>query len=106
MSFRIARPSSRILSSTRRLTALNAQLQTKSPLFSRAMASHSLPDTMEGVVINKNGGTEVLEIKTDLSVPQPKENEVLIKNEYVGVNFIDTCVVSKTISVLSFRCLY
>ena len=97
MPFRIARPTSRILSPTRRLTALNAQLQTKSPLFSRAMASQSLPDTMDGVVINKTGGTEALEFKTDLPIPQPKENEVLIKNEYVGVNYIDTYVIPKSI---------
>jgi hypothetical protein len=85
------------------LTALNDQLQTKSPFFSRAMASQSLPNTMEGVVINKTGGTDVLEFKTDLPVPQPKENEVLIKNEYVGVNYIDTCVTPKPLSILSFN---
>lgn len=61
------------------------------------MASQSIPNTMEGVIINKTGGTEVLEFKTDLPVPQPKEDEVLIKNEYVGVNYIDTYVISKTI---------
>jgi len=60
------------------------------------MASQSIPDIMEGVVINRNGGTEVLEFKTDLPVLQPKENEVLIKNEYVGVNYIDTYVTPKT----------
>lgn len=42
--------------------------------------------------MNKTGGTEVLEFKTDLPVPQPKEGEILIKNEYVGINYIDTCV--------------
>ncbi|KAL9088931.1 MAG: hypothetical protein Q9165_005988 [Trypethelium subeluteriae] len=35
---------------------------------------------MSGVIINKNGGTEVLEYKTDLPVPQPQE----------GINYIDT----------------
>jgi hypothetical protein len=88
------------------LTALNDQLQTKSPFFSRAMASQSLPNTMEGVVINKTGGTDVLEFKTDLPVPQPKENEVLIKNEYVGVNYIDTCVNPQTIIYFEFQCLF
>jgi len=97
MPFRIARSTFPVLSSARRLTALNAQLQTKSPFFSRTMASQSIPNTMEGVIINKTGGTEVLEFKTDLPVPQPKEDEVLIKNEYVGVNYIDTYVISKTI---------
>jgi len=45
---------------------------------------------MKGVQISKNGGTEVLEYKTDLSVPEPKEGEILVKNEYVGINYIDT----------------
>ncbi|KAI9677135.1 MAG: NADPH:quinone reductase [Bathelium mastoideum] len=54
------------------------------------MASIDIPKTMSGVIINKTGGTEVLEYKTDLPVPQPKEGEVLVKNDYVGVNFIDT----------------
>lgn len=92
MSFRFASSSSRILSSTRRLTALSAQLKTKAPFISRTMATQSIPKTMEGVVINKTGGTEVLEFKTDLPVPQPKEGEVLIKNDYVGVNYIDMLV--------------
>jgi len=47
---------------------------------------------MEGVIINKTGGSDVLEFKTDLPVPQPKEGEVLIKNDFVGVNYIDTFV--------------
>lgn len=50
----------------------------------------SIPSTMKGVVINKTGGTEVLEYKTDLPVPQPKQGQILVKNDYVGVNFIDT----------------
>jgi NADPH2:quinone reductase len=51
-----------------------------------------MPKTMSGIVIEANGGPEVLQWKTDLPVPELKEGEVLVKNEYVGVNFIDTCV--------------
>ena len=54
------------------------------------MASQSLPKTMKGVIIEKTGGTEVLQWKTDLPVPEPKEGQVLIKNEYIGINYIDT----------------
>lgn len=54
------------------------------------MTSVSIPKTMAGIVIEKTGGTEVLQYKTDLPVPVPKEGEVLIKNEYIGVNYIDT----------------
>jgi NADPH2:quinone reductase len=50
-----------------------------------------IPQTQEGVVINQTGGTEVLEYKTDLAVPSPKEGQVLVKNEYTGINYIDTC---------------
>lgn len=56
----------------------------------RAMAS--LPKTMKGVWIEKTGGTEVLQYKTDIPVPQPKDGEVLVKNEFIGINYIDTYV--------------
>ncbi|EKG16695.1 Alcohol dehydrogenase superfamily zinc-containing [Macrophomina phaseolina MS6] len=54
------------------------------------MASTSLPSTMKGVIIEKTGGTEVLQYKTDLPVPQPKAGEVLVKNDFIGINYIDT----------------
>lgn len=45
---------------------------------------------MRGVVIEKTGGSEVLQYKTDLPVPQPKDGQILVKNDFIGVNFIDT----------------
>jgi NADPH:quinone reductase-like Zn-dependent oxidoreductase len=45
---------------------------------------------MSGILIEATGGLDVLQWKTDLPVPELKEGEVLVKNEYVGVNFIDT----------------
>jgi len=50
----------------------------------------SLPSTMKGIVINKTGGTEVLEHKSNLPLPQPAEGEILVHNKYLGVNYIDT----------------
>jgi hypothetical protein len=47
---------------------------------------------MKGVLVEKTGGVEVLEYKTDLPVPSPKEGEVLVKNDFIGINYIDTCV--------------
>ena len=44
---------------------------------------------MKAVTISKNGGPEVLEIK-DLKLEDPKSGEVLIKNEAIGLNYIDT----------------
>ncbi|KAJ9139221.1 NAD(P)-binding protein [Coniochaeta hoffmannii] len=49
-----------------------------------------IPKTMAGIVIESTGGPEVLKYKTDLPVPELKEGEVLVRNEYIGVNFIDT----------------
>ncbi|KAF1955726.1 NAD(P)-binding protein [Byssothecium circinans] len=50
----------------------------------------SLPKTMKGVWIEKTGGTDVLQYKEDIPVPEPKDGEVLVKNEFIGINYIDT----------------
>ncbi|CZS88852.1 related to NADPH2:quinone reductase [Rhynchosporium graminicola] len=50
----------------------------------------SIPKTMKGVLIEKTGGVEVLQYKTDLPVPTPQAGEVLVKNDFIGVNYIDT----------------
>ena len=44
---------------------------------------------MKAVTITKNGGPEVLELK-DIKLGDPKSGEVLIKNEAIGLNYIDT----------------
>jgi NADPH2:quinone reductase len=44
---------------------------------------------MKAVIINKTGGPEVLELK-DIQLEDPKSDEVLIKNEAIGLNYIDT----------------
>ena len=44
---------------------------------------------MKAVIISKNGGPEVLEIK-DIKLEDPKSGEVLIRNKAIGLNYIDT----------------
>ena len=44
---------------------------------------------MKTVIISKNGGPEVLELK-EIKLGEPKSGEVLIKNEAIGLNYIDT----------------
>ena len=44
---------------------------------------------MKSVVISKNGGPEVLELK-NVTLDKPGAKEVLIKNEAIGLNYIDT----------------
>lgn len=51
-----------------------------------------MASTMKGVLIEKTGGVEVLQYKTNLPIPTPKEGQVLIKNEFIGINYIDTYV--------------
>jgi NADPH:quinone reductase len=53
------------------------------------MATSDVPKTMHAILIEKTGGTEVLQYK-EIPTPVPKANQVLIKNEFLGVNFIDT----------------
>jgi hypothetical protein len=79
------------LRSTPRLIQIHSQLSPTSfkPTALRTMAT-SIPKTMKGVLIEKTGGVEVLEYKTDLPVPSPQEGEVLVKNDFIGINYIDT----------------
>ncbi|OTA96909.1 hypothetical protein M434DRAFT_8355 [Hypoxylon sp. CO27-5] len=50
----------------------------------------SVPSTQKGVIIEKTGGVEVLQHKSDLPVAALVEGQILVKNDYIGVNFIDT----------------
>ncbi len=43
---------------------------------------------MKAIQIKQTGGPEVMEL-VDLSVPQPKPNEAVVKIQAIGVNFID-----------------
>lgn len=45
---------------------------------------------MKAVLIEKTGGIDVLQYKTDVPVPEPKDGEVLVKNNFIGINYIDT----------------
>lgn len=49
-----------------------------------------VPKTMSGILIEAPGDAHVMKWKTDLMVPDLGEGQILVKNEWVGVNFIDT----------------
>jgi len=49
----------------------------------------SLPKTIKAIGIKKNGDLDVIEELT-LPFPEAKENELVVKVEYGGVNYIDT----------------
>ena len=43
---------------------------------------------MKAIILKKNGGTEVLELK-EIQLNKPKKNEVLIEHVAIGLNYID-----------------
>ncbi|KAK2594773.1 hypothetical protein QQS21_007520 [Conoideocrella luteorostrata] len=48
-----------------------------------------VPQTMKAIQISQTGGPEVLQHK-DIPVPTLSRNQILVKNDFIGVNFIDT----------------
>ena len=46
------------------------------------------------------GGPEVLHYRTDLPVPVPRDGEVLIKNDVIGINYVDVCVALLALSTI------
>jgi len=49
----------------------------------------NIPKTMHAVLLTDHGGLEKLEYKTDVEVPVPKNDEVLIKVSAAGINNTD-----------------
>ncbi|CAH0051367.1 unnamed protein product [Clonostachys solani] len=49
----------------------------------------SIP-TQRAVIATTVGGPEVLQYRTEHPVPEPQEGQVLVKNAFSGINFIDT----------------
>jgi NADPH2:quinone reductase len=66
-----------------RLAALHSQFGSRA---TNCRKMSSLPKTMKVVQIEKTGGTDVLQYKTDVPVPEPKQGEVLVKNDYIGIS--------------------
>ncbi|KAJ0293749.1 hypothetical protein COL922a_014187, partial [Colletotrichum nupharicola] len=50
----------------------------------------TIPSTQKAIVVEKTGGPEVLEVRSDYPVPTPKEGQLLVKNQICGINYIDT----------------
>ena len=76
-----------------RVAALTSHLSSSLPVSrhptNRRMAS-TTPKTMRAVVLEQNGSPDELHYRTDYPVPYPEKDQLLIKNEVSGINFIDT----------------
>lgn len=53
------------------------------------MAS-TIPKAMKAIIVEQNGGPDELHYKSDYPTPSLEKDQLLIKNETIGVNFIDT----------------
>ena len=51
----------------------------------------SVPATMKAAVVRETGPAEALKVEKDFPVPEMKDGQVLVNNEFAGINFIDTC---------------
>lgn len=49
----------------------------------------SLPGVMKAVVLNGTGGREKLEFSASYPVPKPVDGQIIVKNTFVGFNFVD-----------------
>uniref|UniRef100_A0A7S4MAY6 Enoyl reductase (ER) domain-containing protein n=2 Tax=Odontella aurita TaxID=265563 RepID=A0A7S4MAY6_9STRA len=49
-----------------------------------------VPETMKAVVVRKLGDASVLSVEDNFPTPSLQQNHVLVKNELIGLNFIDT----------------
>ncbi len=49
-----------------------------------------IPSQMRGVMVPRTGDASVMEYREDLPIPELKDGDVLVKNEFAGLNFIDT----------------
>lgn len=54
------------------------------------MSSTSIPTTQKAIVVNENGSPDVLTYTESHAVPSISNGQVLVKNHFAGVNFIDT----------------
>ncbi|KAK5059804.1 hypothetical protein LTR84_009687 [Exophiala bonariae] len=53
-------------------------------------SSTSIPSTQKAILVHENGGADVLKYTESHSVPTLSNGQVLVKNHFAGVNFIDT----------------
>jgi len=50
----------------------------------------TLPETMKAAVVREVGDADALKVENDFPVPKMGPGQVIVKNEYAGINFIDT----------------
>merc|ERR1719384_1285900 len=55
-----------------------------------ARSLSTVPSTMKAAVVRETGDAHALKVENDFPTPQLKPGQVIVKNKYAGINFIDT----------------
>jgi len=50
----------------------------------------TIPSTMKAAVVRETGDAHALKLEPDFATPEMKPGQVIVKNEFAGINFIDT----------------
>jgi len=50
----------------------------------------TVPSTMKAAVVRETGDAHALKLETDYPTPEMKPGQVIVKNQFAGINFIDT----------------
>merc|ERR1719384_1815850 len=50
----------------------------------------TIPSTMKAAVVRETGDAHALKVESDFPTPEMKPGQVIVKNQYAGINFIDT----------------
>lgn len=58
--------------------------------FLAARCMSSIPSTMKAAVVREVGDAHALKVENDFPTPEIKPGGVIVKNQYAGINFIDT----------------
>lgn len=53
-------------------------------------STQSIPETQAVIFYEQNGGPEVLQYSTSYPTPQINDNQILVKNYYAGINYIES----------------
>lgn len=72
-----------------RISLITRQVQPSLSFLGQAARMSTIPQSMNALQIHSQGGLDVLAMH-DVPVPKPKSDELLVKVEYAGVNYIDT----------------
>jgi len=70
-----------------RRVAVNA---VKVPAFASFRFMSSIPATMRAAVVRETGDAQALKMEHDFPTPELKPGQVIVKNKFAGINFIDT----------------